>query len=67
LKEAWAKHAAAASAASDVKQSLADRELMLVAAAAANGDVGENAVGVFFSAACLTSVLISVSMQGSFG
>ena len=46
MEEARAKHAAAAAEASDVKQSLADKELLLVAAAPANGDVGEDAVGI---------------------
>jgi len=46
LEEARAKHAAAAAEASDVKQSLADKELLLVAVAPANGDVGEDAVCV---------------------
>ena len=38
------KHAAAATEASNAKQSLADKELLLVAAAPANGDMGEDAV-----------------------
>ena len=44
LKEAQTKHAAAAAEASDAKQSLADKELLLVAAAPADGDMGEDAV-----------------------
>ena len=44
LEEAQTKHAAAAAEASDAKRSLADKELLLVAAAPANGDMGEDAV-----------------------
>lgn len=44
LEEAQTKHAAAAAEASSAKQKLADKELLLLAAAPANGDVGEEAV-----------------------
>ena len=44
LEEAKTNHAAAAAEASDAKQTLADKELLLVAAAPANGDMGEDAV-----------------------
>ena len=54
LEEAKAKHAAAASEASDAKQSLADKELLLVAAAPANGDLGEDAVRQFLPATPLS-------------
>ncbi len=44
LEDARTKHAAAEAEASNAKQNLADKELLLVAAAPANGDMGEDAV-----------------------
>ena len=44
LHEMKAQHAAAAIEASTAKQGLADRELLLAAAAPANGDMGEDVV-----------------------
>ena len=58
LEEAKAKHAVAASEASDAKQSLADKELLLMAAAPANGDLGEDAVRHFLPA---TRVVLALS------